>query len=131
MKSFAWGKWISLFCAVSFVVLGIDSLINHINVLRLKPFTLIPVIFLPIALILCLMAVFSKRFRRFAWIVGLLAIFIELAGTSFHNAKTFAERDEMTYFDALAFAIRPPLAPAAFASTGVLMLFVAFDERKK
>ena len=128
-KSFAWGRWISLYCAVSFAVLGLDAAINHLSVLESNPFSFVPLIFTIPAIALSLAAVFSSRWRRLAWIIGLLGVSVGLAGTLFHNITTLLEAGDMGYIEALVYALRPPLAPFAFASTGVLMLLVTLAER--
>jgi cytochrome bd-type quinol oxidase subunit 2 len=126
---FAWGKWVSLFCAFSFLMLGGDATLNHVKVLTENHFSYTPLIFAPLAVVLCLAAFGSQRFRRGAWVVGLLALLVGAAGTGFHVFYDFADSQGLTLWQAAVNATRPPLAPGAFASTGILMVLVALAER--
>ena len=128
-RSFQWGRWISLFCAFSFIILGLDAGMSHMSVLGSSLFPYIPIIVAPVATLLSLAAVFWVSWRRFAWIAGVLAFAVGIAGGLFHNALTLIEGEGLPLLDALLYATRPPFAPLAFASTGVLMLFVAWAER--
>ena len=120
----------SLFCALSFLMLGTDAAMNHHLILARSALAWTPLVFAPVAAALCLAAVFSPRWRKLAWVAGLLALAVGGAGTLIHNYLTLAERGDVTIVSALLDAPRPPLAPAAFASTGVLMLLVWFAERR-
>ena len=126
-RSFQWGRWISLFCAFSFLILGVDAAMSHMAVSSFFP--KIPIIFAPLAILLSLAAVFWVSWRRLAWIVGLLALAVGIAGGLFHNVLTLNESEGLSVLDAFLYTARPPIAPLAFASTGVLMLFVAWAER--
>jgi hypothetical protein len=130
-SSFAWAKWISLFSALSFLVLGFDALLSHLNALELNRFTLTPIIFSPIAVALCLAAVFSIPMQRLGWIAGSIAVAVGLAGTIFHFVTTIGELSGFPFIDIISYTARPIFAPAAFASTGVLMIFVAVSESRR
>ena len=126
---FAWGRWVSLFCAFSYVMLGIDAAMNHHKVIETNRLSWTPLIFAPIAVALCLTGVFSAVWRRRAWIVGLLGMAVGGTGMLIHNYLDITEVQDITLWQALLNASRPPLAPAAFASTAILMLLVALAER--
>lgn len=125
---FPWGRWLMLYSALSFAVLGIDAAMNHHEVLVENAWSWTPVIFAPLAVIVSLVSVFSAAWRRQAWILGVVAIIVGIAGTLFHNVPTLDERGTMSIWHALLTAKQPVLAPAAFASTGLLLLLVAWGE---
>jgi len=129
-RAFDWRRWISVFSALSFGMFGMDVLMNHIQVLGTNPFSLIPLICSPLLIALSLAAVFSAAWRRMAWIAGLLAVAVGLTGTLFHFVYNLADSGGLAIIEAVLSAKRPPFAPAAFAATGVLMLFVALSGRK-
>ena len=126
---FAWGRWVSLFCAFSYLMLGLDAAMNHHKVIETNRLSWTPLIFAPLAVALCLTGVFSAAWRRRAWIVGLLGLAVGGAGELIHNYLDITETQGITIWQALINASRPPLAPAAFASTAILMLLVALAER--
>ena len=126
---FAWGRWTSLFCAFSYLMLGADAAMNHHKVIETNRLSWTPLFFAPVAVALCLTGVFSAVGRRRAWIVGLLGLAVGGAGELLHLYFDLAEVQDITLWQALLNASRPPLAPAAFASTGILMLLVALAER--
>jgi len=128
-REFAWGRWIPLYCAFSFLMLGTDAAMNHHLILERRALSWIPLIFAPVAAALCLAAVFSQRWRKLAWLVGLLALAVGGAGTLIHNYLNLAGRGDVTIMGAMLDAMHPSLAPAAFASSGILMLLVWFAER--
>jgi hypothetical protein len=131
LQLFAWSRWVSLYCVISFAVLGVDVAMNHRDVIHETPFAYIPIVFAPLALLLCMAAVFSQRWRYAAWGIGLLALLVGGAGTLFHLVPTITERGALPLTQALLTSPRPLLAPAAFASTGLLMLLVAWGERRQ
>jgi hypothetical protein len=110
-------------------MLGVDAAMNHHKVIETNHLSWIPIAFAPVALALCLAAVFSVRWRRAAWIVGLLAMAVGGAGTLIHNYLDITEVSDVTLWQALLNASRPPMAPAGFAHTGLMMLLVALAER--
>ena len=129
IRSFTWGPWLALYCAISYAVLGVDAAMNHHTVIFENKFSWTPLIFAPIAVIVSLICVFSPRWRRWAWILGVLALIVGIAGTLFHNIPTITERGQLTIWQALLNPTQPVLAPAAFASTGLLLLLISWGER--
>ena len=127
--TFAWGRWLALYCAFSFGVLGADAAMNHHVIVTDNPWAYTPLLFAPLAAMVSLVCVFSARWRRQVWILGGLAIFVGVAGTLFHNVPTILERGDLPVWRALLNAGRPVLAPASFAATGVLLLLVSWGER--
>ena len=130
-KEFGWPVWILIFCALSFLMLGLDVVLNHRNILDIRLTSLIPIIFSPISIAFCIIAVLTPGWRRFSWIAGLAAIAVGLGGTIFHWASSISQRYEQTIIEAIIQSSRPALAPAAFASTGLLLLLVAWAERRR
>ncbi|MHB0935659.1 MAG: hypothetical protein ACYDCO_07525 [Armatimonadota bacterium] len=124
-----WGQWVALFSTISFAMLGFDAGMNHHRVLANNPITYMPLIFAMVAVVYCLVSVYSVRWRRAAWVAGLLAVTVGIAGTLFHNVPTIIHRGDLTIWQALLNAYRPVLAPAAFAASGMLLLLVAWAER--
>lgn len=128
-KLFPWGFWLAIYWAFSFAMLGVDAAMNHHAIIRENPWSLTPIIFAPLAVIVSLICVFSASWRRQAWIPGVVALLVGIAGTLFHNIPTILERGHQTVWQALLNTERPVLAPAAFAATGLLLLLVAWGER--
>lgn len=126
---FSWGRWLSLYCAFSFAMLGVDAAMNHHQVITRVPWAYTPLVFAPLAVIVSLAGVYSKRWRQSSWVLGGLAILVGIAGTLFHNVPTIMGRGEQTIWQALLNAYRPVLAPASFAATGVLLVLIAWGER--
>ncbi len=129
-QKFSWGRWITLFCGLSFLMLGLDALLNHRQIIAVRAFSLIPIVFAPLCLAYCIVAFFNQMWRRLAWIPGLAAVAVGLAGTLFHVTSAIRDRYDQTIMQAILESSRPPLAPAAFASTGILLLFVAWAARR-
>jgi hypothetical protein len=112
-------------------MLGVDAAMNHHMIITKHPWAYTPLLFAPLAVLVSLVCVFSAHWRRQAWILGGLAILVGLAGTLFHNAPTILGRGDLSVWQALLNADRPALAPASFAATGVLLLLVAWGERRQ
>ena len=128
---FSWGRWIALFCGLSFLMLGLDTVLNHRLVIAVRRLSLIPIVFSPISVAFCIAATFRQAWRRLAWIPGFAAVAVGLTGTSIHVVLAIRDRYYQTIIQAVLESTRPPLAPAAFASTGILLLFVAWAERRR
>lgn len=126
---FPWGRWLALYCVLSFIMLGVDATMSHHDVLTENRWSWTPVIFAPLAVIVSLVSVFSLRWRLQAWILGALAMLVGIAGTLFHNVPTILERGGQSLWHAVLTAERPVFAPAAFAATGLLLLLIAWGER--
>ncbi|MHB0936758.1 MAG: hypothetical protein ACYDCO_23210 [Armatimonadota bacterium] len=124
-----WGQWIALYCALSFAMLGVDAAMNHYEEIYVNVLSWTPLIFAPLAVLYCVAAIFSARWRCWAWVVGLLGIAVGLTGTILHLLPTITNRGEDTIWTALLESYRPVLAPASFAATAVLLLLVAWAER--
>ena len=132
IRSLTWNQWLSLYCALAFTVLGIDASMNHHAVFLEYPFSFTPAIFSPLALAASLVTAFSSAWRRKAWILAIVAIAVGLAGLAFHNNVNFSERGTMTLWETFINSYKPPaLAPAAFASTGLLLFLIAWGEYRK
>jgi len=110
-------------------MLGVDAAMNHHDEIFENALSWTPLIFAPLAVIYCITAIFSARWRQWAWTVGLIGIAVGSAGTIFHNLATISHRGQDTVWVALLEASRPVLAPASFAATAVLLLLVAWAER--
>ena len=129
-NAFPWSRWILIISAVTFLMLGLDALLNHRNILNIKYLSLIPVVLSPLFFGYCVVAVLLEHWRKFAWVAGLLAIAIGLAGTLFHWLSAISQRFDQTVVAAVLESSRPPLAPAAFASAGLFLLLVAWADRR-
>lgn len=127
---FHWRQWLMLYCAFSFAVLGIDAAMNHHRVLAVNSLAYTPIIFAPLAVIYSIVGISLVSWRRQAWGLGILALLVGGVGTVIHNYLNIANRGDLTVWQILLNAPRPVLAPAAFASTGLLLLLVAWGERQ-
>lgn len=128
---FPWSRWIMLYCAFSFAMLGVDAAMNHHQILATARWSITPLVFSPLAVVVSLVSIFSARWRRQAWILGGLAVIVGIAGTLLHNIPTLMERGQSTMWQALLNTDRPVFAPAAFAATGLLLFLVAWGERSQ
>jgi len=124
-----WGQWIALYCALSFAMLGVDAAMNHHDEIYQNALSWTPIIFASLAVVYCIVAIFSASWRRWAWTAGLLGIAVGITGAILHNLATISHRGQDTVWVALLEANRPVLAPASFAATAVLLLLVAWAER--
>jgi hypothetical protein len=120
------GQWIIFYCALSFTLLGIDAALHHLSfgAASRNLTAYLPIIFAPVAGILCVMAALSRKFMPAVWVVGVFGLAIGAIGTMIHLYLNIAQRGELSVWTALAFGGRPPLAPAGFAATGILLLLV-------
>ncbi|HEY3397610.1 MAG TPA: hypothetical protein VGM19_08130 [Armatimonadota bacterium] len=128
---FGWGRWLALYSAASFLMLGIDAAMNHHQIIYENRWSYTPLILAPLAVLVSLMGVFSARWRWQAWIIGLLALIVGGAGVVFHNLPTIMERGDVSLWQSLLNAPRPVLAPASFAATGVLLLLISWGEGRQ
>lgn len=126
-----WRQWLVLYCAVSFVMLGVDAAMNHHRVLSENILAYTPLIFAPLAVIYLAVSVFDVSWRRQAWGLGILAQIVGGAGTLIHNYLNITQRGDLSLWQTLLNAPRPVFAPAAFASTGLLLFLVAWGERQQ
>ncbi len=129
--NFAWVRWLSAYAAFTLVMLLVDAAMNHHDVIHENHWSWTPLIFAPLAFLFCVGAIFRKWGRGSLWVVGLLSIVVGMAGEYFHLDATLAERGHATIWHALLNSPRPILAPAAFAGLGLLLLLVAWGERRQ
>lgn len=127
--SFPWGKWLSLYCAFSFTMLGIDVAMNHHEVIHETPYAYIPILYAIFAIIACSSMVFMHHRRRMAIVVGVIGLLVGGAGMLFHNIPTITERGHQTIWHVLINnPVQPVFAPASFAATALLLLLLAWGE---
>lgn len=129
---FPWGPLIALYSAITFFMLGIDMALLHLGYRHYHFMAVMPVVFCFVAALVSVLTAFSRRLTRLAWTVGLLAVIIGMTGTVIHLEIAFATLKEPTFallLERLIFDPRPPLAPAALAGTGLLMILVTVAER--
>lgn len=129
---FPWGQLTALYSAITFVMLGFDMALLHLGYQHYHFFALLPIIFCAVAGLLSLATAFSVWLRRQAWVIGVLAMVIGVVGTVIHLEIAFANLHHPSInllFEYLVFDPRPPLAPAAVAGTGLLLLFITLAER--
>ncbi len=129
---FPWGPLTALYSAITFFMLGIDMALLHLGYRHYHFMAVMPVVFCLVATIVSVLTAFSRRLRNAAWITGVLAMIVGLVGTVIHLEIAFANLKELTMavlLERLVFDTRPPLAPAALAGTGLLMLFDTWAER--
>jgi len=127
---FQWGRWLTLYSAATFLVLGGDAAMHHYHTVGEHPLAWIPIVFGPIAALACLPGILSARWRPVVTLwVGLAAMAVGGAGTLFHNLPTYLERGDQSIVAAFLDATNPPMAPAAFASAGILLVLVWWGER--
>ena len=131
-RSFPWGPLIALYSAVSFLMLGMDMALLHLGYRHYHFMAIAPIAFCGVATVIALVTAFSGWLRRAAWALGLFAILVGITGTIIHMQIAFAGISHFTLplvIEHLVFDPRPPLAPAAVAGTGLLMVLLAFAER--
>jgi len=129
---FPWGQLIALYCAVTFVMLGFDMALLHLGYQHFQFIAIMPIIFCGIAAIVSFIMAFSAWWRRLSWVLAVLAMLVGTIGTVIHLeiALTNLHHPSLNVlFERLVFDPRPPLAPAALAGTGLLLLFIACTER--
>ncbi|MHB9130850.1 MAG: hypothetical protein ACYDBB_07130 [Armatimonadota bacterium] len=130
--AFPWGQAISLYCAFTFIMLDVDMALLHLGYRHFRFMAVMPLVFSLLAAIVCLATTFSPWLRRQAWVVGVLTLLVGGIGTVFHLELAVASLESSNLQLILAHLIfdpRPPLAPAALAGAGLLMIFVALAER--
>ena len=130
-EQFNWRQWLVLYCAFSFAMLGVDAAMNHHLILAQNPWAYTPLIFSPLVVVFSLVCIWSARWRQQAWVFGILAVVVGVAGTLFHDVPTLWERGTLTAWQALLNTDRPVLAPAAFAATGLLLFLVTWGEHSR
>ena len=131
-SSFPWGALVSLYSAFTFIMLDIDMALLHLGYRHFHFLAVLPIVFCVVAAVVCVITAFSPWWRRQAWAIGLLAMVVGGIGTVIHLEIAFANLRGLTgnlLLERLVFDPRPPLAPAALAGTGLLMLMVAAAER--
>lgn len=127
-----WGPWIALYSAITFVMLGIDMALLHLGYQHYHFMALMPVVFCGVAALVSFVTTFSGWLRLHAWVTGVLALIVGGIGTVIHLELAFTGLhgfDMKLIFEHLVFDPRPPLAPAALAGTGLLMILVSISER--
>lgn len=128
---FNWRQWLMLYCALSFTMLGVDAAMNHHRVLAVNILAYTPLIFAPLAVIYSAVGIFVESWRRNAWGLGTLALLVGGAGMLIHTYLNIAHRGDLSLWHTFFNAPRPVFAPAAFASTGLLLFLVAWGERRQ
>ena len=131
-RNFPWGPLIALYSAVSFVALGLDMSLLHLGYRHYIFMTIAPIVFCGVAVVVSLVTAFSGWLRRQAWALGLFAILVGAIGTVIHLQIAFSGISRFSIgilVEHLIFDPRPPLAPAAIAGTGVLLVLLACAER--
>ena len=129
---FPWGQLISFYSAFTYFMLGIDMVLLHLGYQHYHFMAVAPIIFCLFAAIVSFLSIFSPWLRRHAWTVGVLTMVVGITGTIIHLELAYAALRNPTFiniWEHLIFDPRPPLAPAALAGTGLLMIFVSLAER--
>lgn len=127
---FPWGPLIALYSAITFFMLGIDMALLHLGYRHYHFMAVMPIVFCFVAAVVSFLTTFSAPLRRQAWICGILALLVGGVGTVIHLEIAFANVHGWGHLlEKLVFDPRPPLAPAALAGTGLLMIMVAVAER--
>jgi hypothetical protein len=129
---FPWGPLVALYSAITFFMLGIDMALLHLGYRHYHFMAVMPVIFCLVATAISVLTAFSRRLRDKAWVTGALAMIVGLVGTVIHLEIAFANLHGITMavmLERLIFDPRPPLAPAALAGTGLLMILITWAER--
>lgn len=131
-KSFPWGQIIAFYSATTFIMLGIDMALLHLGYQHYHFLAVMPIVFCVVAGVISFLTIFSAWLRRQAWAVGVIALFVGGIGTVIHLELAYAALRDPTLqkiWEHLVFDPRPPLAPAALAGTGLLMVLVTVSER--
>lgn len=129
---FPWGPLVALYSAITYFMLGIDMALLHLGFQHFHFMAVMPVVFCFFAAFISFLTTFSRRLRHMAWVTGVLAMLVGLVGTVIHLEIAFSSFKEFSVREILRLLIfdpRPPLAPAALAGTGLLMIFVTLAER--
>ena len=130
--AFPWGALLALYSAFTFFMLGIDMALLHLGYQHLHFLAVMPVVFCGVAAVTALLTAFSAWLRREAWVLGVLALVIGGIGTVIHLEIAFAHLGHGGWrilLERLVFDPRPPLAPAALAGNGLLLILVSLAER--
>jgi len=130
--TFPWGQILSLYSAITYVMLGIDMALLHLGYRHYHFIAVLPIAFCGVAAVVSLLTTFSRWLRRQAWVLGVLAMVVGMVGTYIHLEIAFANLNGLAWnvvLERLVFDPRPPLAPAALAGTGLVLLLVAVAER--
>lgn len=129
---FVWEPWVALYSSITFVMLGIDMALLHFGYQHFHLMAVLPVVFCAVAALVSFITTFSRWMQRQAWVIGILALLIGGIGTVIHLELAFTSLTSFNVkeiFEHLVFDPRPPLAPAALAGTGLLMIMVALAAR--
>lgn len=132
MIRFPWGPLTAIYSAITFFMLGIDMALLHLGLQHFHFMAVMPVVFCILAAFVSFITIFSRRLRNMAWVTGVLAMIVGLIGTVIHLEIAFSSVKAFSLNELLRLLIfdpRPPLAPAALAGTGLLMIFVTLAER--
>lgn len=128
---FAWGPLLALYSAITFFMLGIDMALLHFGYQHHNLLAILPVVFCAFAAVVSFLTTFSVWLRRNAWVLGMLALLIGGVGTIIHLEIAFAHLTNSKIsilIERLVFDPRPPLAPAALAGTGLLLIMITLAE---
>ncbi len=129
--AFPWGQVLALYNAITFLMLGIDMALLHLGFRHFHFVAVAPIAYCALAAIVSLITAFSAPMRRYAWVLGALALIVGSIGTVIHLEIAFQSLPDfslMQILDHLVFDPRPPLAPAALAGTGLLLILVSVGE---
>ena len=127
-----WGPLIALYSAITFLMLGIDMALLHLGYRHYHFIAIMPIVFCGVAALVSLVTAFIPWMRRQAWVLGGLAMVVGLVGTVIHLEIAFTNLHQPSLnllLERLIFDPRPPLAPAALAGTGLLLILLAMAER--
>jgi len=129
--AFPWVQLLSLYSAITFIMLGIDMALLHLGYRHYHFIAVLPVVFSIVAGIITFFTTFSAWLRRQAWILGVLTVIVGLIGTFIHLEIALANLGKQPWtmlLERLIFDPRPPLAPAALAGTGLLLMLITAAE---
>jgi hypothetical protein len=128
---FAWGQVLALYNAITFIMLGIDMALLHLGYRHFHFVAVAPIAYCALAGIISFFTAFSAPLRRYAWVLGVLALIVGGIGTVIHLEIAIQHLHGSTFrevLDRLIFDPRPPLAPAALAGTGLLLVLISIGE---
>ena len=128
---FPWGPLVALYSAITFIMLGIDMALLHLGYRHYHFIAVMPIVFCVLAALVSLATAFSGWLRRQAWVLGALAMAVGTTGTVIHLEIAFTNLTKLSFpllLERLVFDPRPPLAPAALAGTGLLLIMLAIAE---